>query len=158
NSRFVTYPANVLRREGLTNSQQLQGRYDLPCQAEGRAVLQLPQPLGRIEQCDVKIKTPAESEVLLHNAAQADLELTPHQRPNERGPTEQGWRARHALPPDWPGLDVSWGRYRPEVPATSLVDLDLNGDRANIRHEIRLQLPQMPPASFNLRLPAALGD
>jgi hypothetical protein len=155
NGRFVTYPANVLRREGQTQPQQLSGRYNLSRQAEGRAVLQLPQPQGLIEQCDVKIKTPAASEVLLHNAAQADLDLVPQQSPR---PNEQTWRCRHVLPSDWPGLDVSWGPYRPEVPVTSLVDLDLNGDRVNIRHEIRLQLPQMPPPSFDLRLPAALGD
>jgi hypothetical protein len=153
NTRSVTYNANVLRREGPTQPQQLPGRYNLSCQVEGHAALQLPQPQGLIEQCEVKIKTPAESEVLLHNAAQADLDLIQQPRPNE-----QTWRCRHVLPPDWPGLDVSWRPYRPEVPATSLVDLDLNGDRANIRHEIRFQLPQMPPASFNLRLPEALGD
>ncbi|HEY7423874.1 MAG TPA: hypothetical protein VH682_06475 [Gemmataceae bacterium] len=152
NARFVTYRSSVLPRDG--SAQKLQGRYDLSCQAKGRATLKLPQPLGFIEQCEVKIKVPAESEVLLHNAAKADLDLLPQSRPNE-----QTWHCRlKVLPPDWPGLDVSWQPYQPKLPATSVVDLTLNGNRADIRHEIRLQLPQTPPASFSLRLPPALGD
>jgi hypothetical protein len=151
NVRFVTYRSSVLPRDG--SAQKLPGRYDFSCQAEGRATLKLPQPLGVVEQCEVKIKAPAESEVLLHNATQADLELLQQPRPNE-----QTWHCRQVLPTDWPGLEVSWRPYRPELPATSVVDLTLNGHRADIQHEIRLQLPQTPPASFSLRLPAALGD
>ncbi|HEY7424131.1 MAG TPA: hypothetical protein VH682_07835 [Gemmataceae bacterium] len=151
NARFVTYRSSVLPRDG--SAQKLQGRYDLPSNAEDSATLQLPRPLGFVEQCEVKIKAPADSEVLLHNAAQADLELISQPRPNE-----QTWHCRQVLPPAWPGLKLSWGPYQPVLPATSVVDLTLNGKRADIRHEIRLQLPQTPPASFSLRLPAALGD
>lgn len=149
NASVVIYRSHILRERPM---QPLPGRYKLPCPPEGRAVLKLPRPQGFIEECEVKIEAPTDCEVLLHNAEQAGLELVRQPRPNE-----QVWHC-HNLTPDWPGLEISWRPYRPEVPATTVVDVTLNGNRADIRHEIRLQLPQTPPSSLSLRVPAAIGE
>lgn len=151
NPRFVTVPSSLLR-EAPTQSQRLEGRYKGSYKADERAVLKLPQPQGTIESCEVKIETPADAEAAVNNAEQIDLELKRQSRPNE-----QTWHYRRVAP-DGLGIEVSWRPYRPELREVSVVDLTLNGNRGDVRHELRLQLPPTPPPFVALRVPAALGD
>jgi hypothetical protein len=151
NLRFVTIPSALLR-EAPTQSQRLEGRYQASYKAEERAVLKLPRPQGTIESCEVKIETPADAEAVVNNAEQNSLELTRQSRPNE-----QTWKC-HSVPADGLGIEVSWRPYRPELRAASVVDLTLSGNRGEVRHELRLQLPPAPPPFVALRVPAAIGD
>jgi hypothetical protein len=147
NPRCAMIPASLLR-EGF----KLAGRYELPENSERRALIKLPRPQGTIEQCEVKIEAPAEYEIVLHNAADANLEAAKPQRPNE-----QTWRCRN-VPADGPSLDLGWRPYRPELRVSAVVDVTLNGARAKIRHEMKLQLPAAPPAFVDLRVPAGVAD
>jgi hypothetical protein len=151
NPRTVTIPSSLLR-EAPTQSQRLEGRYKARYKPEERASLKLPRPQGTIESCDVKLEAPADVEVLLNNAEQVNLELSRQPRPNE-----QTWRTR-GVPADELAIDVSWRRYRPELRAVSVVDLTLNGSAGHVHHELRLQLPMVPPPFVTLRIPPAVGD
>lgn len=151
NPRSVTIPSSLLR-EAPTQAQRLEGRYKSPYQAEEHAVLKLPLPQGNIESCELKIESPADAEVIVNNAEQMNLELSKQPRPNE-----QTWRSR-GTPSEGLGIDVSWRSYQPELRAMSVVDLTLNGTRGEVRHELRLLLPQTAPPFIYLRVPAAVGD
>lgn len=151
NSRYVTIPASLLR-EAPMQSQRFEGHYKANYKPEERAVLKLPRPQGTIESCEVKIETPADAEAIVANAEQINLELSRQPRPNE-----QTWKCRGA-PVEGLGIEVSWRPYRPELRAASVVDLTLKGNRGDVRHELRLQLPPTPPPFVTLRVPAAIGD
>ncbi len=151
NPRYVTIPSAFLR-EAPTQSQRLGGRYKVHYKAEEHAILKLPQPQGTIESCEVKLEAPADVEVVLNNAEQINLELSRQSRPNE-----QTWRSR-GTPAEELGIDVSWRPYRPELRVMSVVDLTLNGNRGEVHHELRLQLPPTPPSFVTVRVPAAIGD
>jgi hypothetical protein len=150
-ARWWAIPS-FLFRGTPTQSQRLEGRYQAKYKAGERAVLKLPRPQGTIESCEIKIEGPADAEVFLNNADQINLELSRQPRPNE-----QTWRCR-SVPADGLGVDVSWRPYRPELRMSSVVDLTLGGSRGEMRQELRLQLPPMPPSFVNLRVPAAVGD
>jgi hypothetical protein len=152
NARVVVFRSSSLLREGATQSKRIQGHYAAPQKSEGRCRLQLPWPQGTVEQCDVKLEVPRESEILLRNAEPADLELT-----RSAGPNEQSWRFRR-VHPDAPILDVSWEPYRPELIAKSVVDLTLHTGRGEVRQEIHFHSPQSLPRTLGLRVPAAIGD
>ncbi len=138
---------------GTQNSQlRLEGQYEADYTREGRAVLKLPRPQGTVESCQVKIEAPADHEVVLHNAEQANLELSKQTRANE-----QTWHCR-VVPPDGLEIDVSWRPYRPQLRVLSVVDLTLNGNKGDVRQELRLQLPPAPPAAVNLRVPPGIDD
>jgi hypothetical protein len=151
-SRFVAFRSSVLLREGPSQPVTLRGRYDPLQKAAGRAALKLPRPQGTIEQCEIKIEVPRDTEVLLHNTEQTDLELV-----KQTGPNEQTWRCRR-VGPEWGGIDISWRPYRPELTAKSIADLTLTGGRADIRQEILLTSPQPLPPSINLRVPSSAVD
>jgi hypothetical protein len=151
NPRYVTIPSSLLR-EAAGPSFRLEGRFEAGQPVEGRAVLKLPRPQGIIESCEVKIEAPADVEVILNNAEQANLELNKQPRPNE-----QTWRCRGTLANEL-GIDVSWQPYRPELRVMSVVDLTLNGSHGDIRHELWLQLPPSPPAFVQLRVPTEIKD
>jgi hypothetical protein len=150
-ARFVTFRRSELR-EKASQPIQLRGYYQPPHKSEGHAILKLPRPQGFVDQCTVTIQGPRDSEVVLNNAEQADLELA-----NQTKPNEQTWRFRRALP-DGPGIDIAWKPYRPELQVKSVVDLTLNGDRGKVRHEIRLHSPRSLPASITLLVPAVVGE
>jgi hypothetical protein len=151
NPRCVSIPFSLFR-EAPTQSQRIEGRYKASYKAEARAVLKLPRPQGTIESCEVKIEAPADVELFLNNAEQVNLELSRQPRPNE-----QTWHCR-GVPADELGIEVSWRPYRPELRADSVVDLTLNGNRGDVRQELRLQLPLPPPPFVILRVPPAVGD
>ncbi len=151
NPRCVTIPFSLLR-DTPTQSQRIEGRYTGTYNAEERAVLKLPQPQGTIESCEVKLEAPSDIELSLNNAEQVNLELSRQPRPNE-----QTWRCR-GVPADELGIEVSWRRYRPELRVDSVVDLTLNGNRGDVRQELRLQMPQNPPPFVTLRVPSTVGD
>jgi hypothetical protein len=151
NPPYVPIPSSLLR-EAPTQSLRLEGRYKAKYKAEERAVLKLPRPQGTIESCQVKIEAPADVEVLLNNAEQVNLELDRQLRPNE-----QAWRTR-GVPSAELGIELSWRPYRPELRAVSVVDLTLNGNRGDVRHDLRIQLPPTPPPFVTLRVPSAVGD
>jgi hypothetical protein len=151
-ARFMTFRSSMLLREGPSQPLTLRGRYEPLQSAKGRAVLKLPRPQGIIEQCEIKIEAPRDTEVSLPNAEQTDLELV-----KQSGPNEQTWRCRR-VGPDWGGIEVRWYPYRPEVTARSIADLTLAGGRADIRHEIFLTSPQPLPPSVHLRVPPAAAD
>jgi hypothetical protein len=151
-AHFVVFRSSALLREGPSQPVQLRGRYEAPYRSEGRAALVLPRPQGVVEQCEVKVEGPGDSEILVLNAEQADLEGVKQARPSE-----QTWRYRH-VPTESQGIEVSWGPYRPEVLVKSVVDLTLKGSRGEVRHEIRLHSPQSLPASIGLRVPVAAAD
>ena len=152
NARVVVFRSSTLLREGATQPKRIQGHYDTPQKSKGRCTLQLPWPQGPVEQCDVKLELPRESEILLRNAESADLELT-----RSTGPNEQTWRFRR-VPREAPTLDVSWEPYRPELVVKSVVDLTLNAGRGEVRQEIHFHSPQSLPRTLGLRVPAAVGD
>ncbi|HWG46366.1 MAG TPA: hypothetical protein VN688_26625 [Gemmataceae bacterium] len=149
NTHSVTIRSFILQREG---SVRLAGRYQPIFKSEGHTVLKLPRPQGVVEQCEVKIEVPRDSEVVLNNTDKADLEFV-----KQTGPHEQTWRFRN-VPVELPGIDLSWRPYRPELVVTSVADVTLHGDRADVRQEMRFQSPQNLPASIGLRVPAAAGD
>jgi hypothetical protein len=149
-THFVRFRS--LLREGPSQPVQLRGHYEGLLKSEGRINLILPRPQGVVEQCDVKIDGPSDSEVVVQNAEQTDLESIKQTRPND-----QTWRYRH-VPADGQGIDVSWGPYRPELVGKSVIDLSLHGSRGDIRHEVRLSSSQSLPASIGLRLPASAAD
>ncbi len=152
NASFVTFRSSTLLRDGPSQPVQLRGRYETPHKAEGRAALTLPRPQGVVEQCEVKIEVPSDSEVTVRNAGQADLEPVKQVRPHE-----QTWRYRH-VPAEGQGIEISWGPYRPELLAKSVVDLTLNGSHGDIRHEIHLHSSPSLPPSIDLRVPLAAAD
>ncbi|HEY7329436.1 MAG TPA: hypothetical protein VH592_17490 [Gemmataceae bacterium] len=151
NPRSVTIPSSLLR-EAPTQSQRIEGRYKARYKAEERAILKLPRPQGTIESCELKIDSPPDVEVFLQNAEQLNLELGRQLRPNE-----QTWRTR-GVPAEDLGIEASWRPYRPELRVGSVVDLTINGNRGDVRHELRLQLPQTPPPFVTLRVLSAAGD
>jgi hypothetical protein len=148
---YVTIPSSQLR-EAPAGSLRLEGRFEANYKADGRTILKLPRPQGITDSCEVKIEAPAEAEVVLNNAEQANLELSKQPRPNE-----QTWRCRGPLA-DGLGIDVSWRPYRPELRVMAVVDLTLTGNRGDVRHEIWLQLPPSPPPFLDLRVPPAVRD
>lgn len=151
NSHYTIIPSPLLR-ESPTQSQRLEGRYSEVCRTEGRAMLKLPRPQGTIESCVVRIEAPAATEVSVNNAEQANLEPSRQTRPNE-----QAWNCR-GLPVAELGIELSWRPYRPELRVASVVDLTLKGNRGEVRHEMRMQLPPTPPTSLTLRVPAAIRE
>jgi hypothetical protein len=151
-ARFVAFRSSVLLREGPGQPVTLRGRYETPRPPEGRASLKLPRPQGTVEQCEIKIEAPRDTEVSMPNAEQTDLELV-----KQTGPNEQTWRCRR-VSPEWGDIEVSWHPYRPELLVKSIVDLTLTGGRADIRHEIHLSSLQTLPPSIHLRVPAAAVD
>ncbi len=151
-ARIVAFRSSSLLREGPSQPVTLRGRYEPLHPPEGQAVLKLPRPQGTVEQCEIKIEVPRDTEVLLVNAEQTDLELV-----KQTGPNEQTWRCRR-IGSDWGGIEVRWYPYRPAVKAKSVTDLTLTGGRVDIRHEIVLTSPQPLPPSINLRVPAAAAD
>lgn len=152
NARILVFHSSSLLREGATQPKRIQGHYDAAQKSVGRCPLQLPWPQGSVEQCDVKLEVPRESELMLRNAESADLELM-----RSAGPNEQTWRFRR-VPPNPPILDVSWEPYRPELLVKSVVDLTLRAGRGEVRQEIHFHSPQSLPRTLGLRVPAAIGD
>jgi hypothetical protein len=148
-SRFVSLP---IPRDASSPSLRLEGRYPASQKKEGRAVLKLPRPTGTIESCEVKIEAPSEIELVVNNGEMLNLELGKPNRPNE-----QSWRCRGGVP-EGVGLDISWRPYRPELRVSSIVDLALNGKHGDVRHELRLQLPPLLPASLSLRVPPEIDE
>jgi hypothetical protein len=151
-ARFVAFRSSVLAREGPSQPATLRGRYEPLQPAEGRAILNLPRPQGIVEQCEIKIDAPRDTEVSLPNADQTDLELV-----KQTGPNEQTWRCRR-VGPDWGGIEVRWHPYRQELTAKSIVDLTLTGSRADIRQEFLLTSSRSLPPSIQLRVPAVAAD
>lgn len=151
NPRSVTIPSSLLR-EAPTQPLRLEGRYKATYKEEEHAILKLPRPQGTIESCELKIEAPLDTEAIVHNAEQVNLELSKQPRPNE-----QTWRCR-GMAAEGLGIEVSWRSYRPELRAVSVVDLTLNGNRGDVRHELRLQLPPTPPPFLTLRVPAVSSD
>ncbi len=149
---FLLFRSSALLREGPSQPVRMEGRYETLCKTEGRAVLKLPRPQGVVEPCEVRIDVPKGSELVLHNAEPADLELV-----KQNGTNEQTWRRRH-VSADWPGIDVSWRPYRPELDVKSVVDLTLLGRHGEVRQEIHWHSPQGLPDSMSLRVPPAVGD
>jgi hypothetical protein len=151
-SRFVTFPTALLARDGSSQPLTLAGRYEAPREATGRAILKLPWPEGAVEQCEVTVQVPRDSEVSLHNADSSDLELV-----KQTGTNEQTWRYRR-VPAGEPAIEVDWRPYRPELQVTSVVDLTLGGTRGDLRHELLLQAQRGAFASIALLVPEAVRD
>lgn len=149
NPPYAAVPSSLLR-EAPGPSLRLEGRYEARYTAEGRAVLKLPRPQGIIESCEVKIEVPSEAEVILSNPEAANLELSKQSRPSEQTWLCRGTRANDVA------LDVSWRPYRPDLHLRSVVDLTLDGNYGDIRHELWLQLPAAPPSFLSLRVPSAV--
>ncbi|MGH7223153.1 MAG: hypothetical protein ACRELF_07995, partial [Gemmataceae bacterium] len=141
-------PSVVIPFSMLRDPVKLMGHYDGDDKAEGRAVLHLPRPQGSIEKWEARIEAPADYEIVVHNAAQHNLEALKPPRPNE-----QTWGCGKVAADARPSLDASWRPYRPLLRTTAVADVTLNGNRAEVRHEMRLQLPPSPPAFVALRLP-----
>jgi hypothetical protein len=151
NPRYATIPSSLLR-ETSGSLLQLKGRFEPGYTAEGHAVLKLPRPQGIIESCEVKIGVPGDAELILNNAEAANLELSSKSRPSE-----QTWLCRGTLGND-PAIDVSWRPYRPDLQVRAVVDLTLNGNTGDVRHELSLLLPPVPPPFVQLHVPPAVKD
>lgn len=151
NPPYAAIPPSRLR-EATGPSLLLEGHFEASYTAEGRAVLKLPKPQGSIELCEVKIEVPADDEVILNNPEAANLEMSKQPRPSE-----QTWLCSGSLANDVT-IDVSWRPYRPDLHLRSVVDLTLNRNHGDVRHELVLQLPPAPPHFLSLRVPPAVKD
>lgn len=151
NPPYAAIPSSLLR-EASGPTLRLEGRFEASYKADGRAVLKLPRPQGTIESCEVKIEVPPDAEVILNNPEVANLELSKQPRPSE-----QTWLCRGTLANDV-AIDVSWRPYRPDLHLRSVVDLTLNGNSGDVRHELWLQLPAAPPPFLSLRVPPAVKE
>ncbi len=148
-SRYVLLP---IPRNASSSPLRLEGSYSTVHKAEGRVAFNLPRPQGTVESCEVSFVAPADIELVVNNGDTLNLEPGKPNRPNE-----QTWRCLNGAP-DGVGIDVIWRPYRPELRVASVVDLTLNGNHGDLRHELRLQLPPLPPTSLNLRVPEGIDD
>jgi hypothetical protein len=130
----------------------LRGRYSQAHKAEGHTALALPRPLGAVDQGEITVQVPRDIEASLAGAERADLELV------KQTAHEQTWRCRR-VPPGRQVLEVDWHPYHPELHASSVVDVELSGNRGEVRrHEILLHSPQGVPTPILLNVPAAITD
>jgi hypothetical protein len=129
----------------------LEGTYPAaPARAPGRASLALPQPQGMLEkEGTIRVQVPASLELVAPEPERAGgLELlrqTTH---------ELHWRCPRRTPDR---IDVEWRPHRPAVHAASLVDLVLGRGQAQVRHELRYQMPSGGTVSPRLTFKVPAG-
>lgn len=118
--------------------------------APGKARLALPRAEGVVEQgVGVTASAPAVVELLAPDAAPGGLELV------RQATHEISYQSARRGPEH---LDLSWRPYRPPARVTSVVDLTLGADEAQVRQELRYQLPAGgEPARLALRVPAGVS-
>ena len=115
----------------------------------GKATLLLPKPLDtRDRGGQVSILAPEDTELLPPDSPLTAFEPTVQER------QQQVWQAAH-IPER---IEVSWRPYRPEVRATSVVDLTLTPREGQVRQLFRFQFPRSAPAQISLRIPDAIAD
>jgi hypothetical protein len=143
--RLLRGPGEAAGRVTLT----LQGRYVESYRGEGEVRLQLPRPVGVIDEgADITLSVNADRE-LLAPAVAGSLETV------QMAPHEQIWRSP-TLPE---GITAAWKPYIPDVRVESIADIDLTAERADVwRHEFHLQLPQPPPETLSVRVPPGIDS
>ncbi len=131
----------------------LKARSGRPVEDQGSDKLALPRPLGTVcGGCQVAVNVPRELELQTPvERTSPSLELIQH------GPHEQLWRSESAAERFPEQIEVTWRPYRPQVQASSVLDLNLTGSQAQVRQELRLLYPGTPPSAIPLRSPGRAG-
>jgi hypothetical protein len=110
--------------------------------------LPLPRPLGTLARGGQVAVAVPETLELLPEAGPSALE------PVSQSPHAQAWKSDRV--PE--RVKVAWRPYRPEVRASSEVDLELTPRQGHVRQTLVFRFPDPAPARVALRVPEAVAE
>jgi hypothetical protein len=126
----------------------IDGEYTAAMPDSGKATLLLPRPLdARDLGGQVSLTVPDDLEFVPGDAGNPALEAT------NRDGQSQTWRSTKF--PE--RVEAAWRSFRPELIASSEVDLTLTPTEGLVRHTLRFHFPRTPPDQIALHVPLAVS-